>query len=56
MQVFVVNEATDEEIERVRQELREIEGVNTIDFISREEAFNIMQTRLEDRRTFDRSI
>ena len=49
MKVFIVNEATDEEVERVGEQLRRIEGINTITFVSREEAFNMMRSRLGDR-------
>ena len=53
MQVFLINEATEEQIERFGEELRDIEGVNTVSFISREEAFNIMRSRFGERRTFN---
>ena len=51
MQVFVLNEATDEEIEKFGEELKKIEGVNSVKPISKEDAYNTMKGRLEERQT-----
>ena len=49
MQVFVLNEATDEEIEMVGEQIRKIEGINSVKFVSKEDAYNQMKAGLEDR-------
>lgn len=50
MQVFMVREATEADITRLREELRGIDGINDITPVTSEEAFEIMQNRLGDRR------
>ena len=40
MQVYINKEATDEEIRNIEQEIRKIEGVNTIRYVSKEESLN----------------
>lgn len=49
MQVFVLNEATQQEIDKVGEELKKIEGVNSVQFISKEDAYNTMKSKLEDK-------
>lgn len=46
MQVFMEYDATDEQISKLKEELNKIEGVNTVTFISKEEAYNTMKKRL----------
>ena len=46
MQVFMEYDATDEQISKLKDELNKIEGVNTVTFISKEEAYNTMKKRL----------
>lgn len=46
--VYLVNTATDEEIERVGEEILQIEGVRDAKYISKEEALEKMRDRLGD--------
>ena len=46
MQVFMEYEATEEEISKLNDELNKIEGVNSVTFVSKEEAYNTMKERL----------
>ena len=46
MQVFMEYDATEEQINKLNEDLNKIEGVNTVTFISKEEAYNIMKKRL----------
>jgi len=48
MQAFILNDATDEEIEKIGKQIKEIPGVDTITFVSREEAYNQMKDRFKD--------
>lgn len=47
MQVFMYPEATDEQIAKLKEELGKIEGINTIEFVSKEEGYNTMKKDLE---------
>ena len=49
MQVFIVNEASEEEIELIGEQIRQIEGVNAVKFVSKEDAYNQMKAGLEDK-------
>ena len=49
IQVFIKNEATDEEIKVVGEQIRKIEGVNKITFVSKDEALDIMQDRVGEK-------
>jgi len=49
MQVFIVNAATDTEIEKVGEEIKQIDGVNKVEFISKEDAYNDAKKKLGDR-------
>ena len=46
--VYLVNTATDEEIERVGEEILQIDGVRDAKYISKEEALEKMRDRLGD--------
>ena len=46
MQVFMEYDATEEQINKLNEDLAKIEGVNTVTFVSKEEAFNTMKKRL----------
>ena len=48
MQVFMYPEATDEQIAKLKEDLGKIEGINTIEFVSKEEGYNTMKKRLGD--------
>ncbi len=49
IQVFVKNDATDEEITKVGEQLQQIEGVNKITFVSKDEALDIMQEKVGEK-------
>ena len=46
--VFIKVDATQEEIDAVGEQIRAIDGVNTVDFVSKDDALNIMRERLKD--------
>ena len=46
MQVFMEYEATADQISKLKEDLSKIEGVNSITFVSKEEAYNTMKERL----------
>ena len=46
MQVFMEYDATEEQIDKLNVELNKIEGVKTVTFVSKEEAYNTMKKRL----------
>ena len=48
MQVFIEEDATEEQIEKLGEEIKAIENVATAELISKEEAFNIMKSRYGD--------
>lgn len=47
-QVFIKTDATQEEIDKVGEQIRSLDGVNTIEFVSKEEALDSMRERLKD--------
>ncbi len=49
IQVFIKNDATDEEITKVGEQLQQIEGVNQITFVSKDEALDIMQEKVGEK-------
>ena len=49
IQVFIKNDATDEEIEAVGEQIKQIEGVNKVTYVSRSEALEIMQDKVGER-------
>ena len=49
IQVFIKNDATDEEIIKVGEQLQQIEGVNKITFVSKDEALDIMQEKVGEK-------
>ena len=46
MQVFMEYEATEEEISKLKDDLNKIQGINSVTFVSKEEAYNTMKERL----------
>lgn len=46
MQVFMEYSASEEDINKLKEDLNKIEGVNSVTFVSKEEAYNIMKERL----------
>ena len=51
MQVFIVTEATQDEIDEVGEKIRKINGVNQVTPVSQEEAYNQMKERLGERQS-----
>ena len=50
IQVFINNDATQEQIEEVEEKLRALEGVSTTTYVSKEDALNQMKERFGDKR------
>ena len=49
MQVFVQNGTTQEQIQKIGEDIRAIDGVSTAEFVSKEDALNTMKERFGDR-------
>ena len=49
MQVFVKNEATQEQIDELGEKIRTIDGVSTVEFVSKDEALEQMRERFGDK-------
>ena len=49
IQVFIKNDATDEEIKKVGDQLKEIEGINKVTYVSKDEALDIMQGKVGEK-------
>ena len=49
IQVFIQNDATEDEIEKLGEQIKSIDGVNTIEFVSKEEALTQMKGKFGDR-------
>lgn len=49
VQVYILNEATDEEVKKLGDEILSLDGVNTIEFVSKEQALTQMKDRLKDK-------
>lgn len=56
MQVYIDKEATDEEIANIEQEIRKIDGVNTIDYVSKEESLNKAKEQLKNNETMEKFL
>lgn len=48
MQVFLYNDATQEQIDRIGETIRLIDGVSSIEFVSKDDALNSMKKRFKD--------
>ena len=48
IQIFIKEDATDEEIEALENEIKNISGVNQVTFVSKEDALNSMKATLDD--------
>ena len=48
IQIFIKEDATETEIETLGNEIRDIDGVNAVTFVSKEDALNSMKTVLDD--------
>ena len=47
-QVFIKVDATDEEIKKVEEEIRKLDHISTLEFVSKEDGLNSMKERLKD--------
>ena len=52
IQVFATREATDEQIQQLGDEINNINGVNTIEFVSKESALNQMKEKFSEHEEF----
>lgn len=50
IQVFVKNEATQEQVEELGDKIRQLEGVSTTEFVSKEQALDQMKERFGDKK------
>ena len=53
IQIFIDEDATDEEIDSLGNQIRAIDGVNRVTFVSKEDALNSMKTTLGDESLFE---
>ena len=53
IQIFIEEDATDEEIQTLGNQIRAINGVNRVTFVSKEDALNSMKTTLGDESLFE---
>lgn len=49
IQVFIKNEIADQEISEIGTKIKKISGVNTVQYVSKEDAYNQMKKRLENK-------
>ena len=49
IQVYINNDTTDEEIKKIGEEIRSLDGVNTVDFVSKESALNQMKEKFKEK-------
>ena len=49
MQVFLINDATEEQINQFGEKLKALDGVNKVEFVSKEEALNQMKEKMKDK-------
>ena len=49
IQVYILNDATEEEMEKLGEQIKSIQGVNTTEFISKEEALAQMRSKLGEK-------
>ena len=49
IQAYITNDATDDEIKTLGEDIKNLDGVNTIEFVSKEEALQHMKDRLGDK-------
>ncbi len=49
IQVFIKNDASDDEIAKVGEQIKALDGVNKVTFVSKDEALEIMQNKLGDK-------
>ena len=49
IQVFIDNDATEQEVQQLGEQLKKINGVNTVEYMSKEDALNQMKERFEEK-------
>ncbi len=49
-QVFIKVDATDEEIKKVEEEIRKLDNISTVEFVSKQDGLNIMKERLKEKK------
>ena len=49
MQVFIKKEATQEQIQEIKTKLQNIEGINTIQYVSKEDALQVMKNKFGEK-------
>lgn len=49
IQVFIKNDATEEEIQTIGEQIKAIEGVNKVTYVSKDEALDIMQSKVGEK-------
>lgn len=50
IQVFIKNEATEDQVKEVGENLKKISGINTVEYVSKEEALQQMKEKFEERK------
>ena len=50
IQVFIKNEATEDQVKEVGENLKQISGINTVEYVSKEEALQQMKEKFEERK------
>ena len=53
IQIFIEEDATEQEIETLESQIKSIQGVNKVTFVSKEDALNSMKTTLGDETLFE---
>lgn len=51
MQVFIKEDATEAQIEQIGEQIKTLNGVNTITYVSKEDALNSMKEKLKDKQS-----
>ena len=50
IQAFINNEATEEQIQAIGDQIKQLDGVNTVQYVSKEDALNQMKDKFKDRK------
>ena len=51
MQVFIKEDATEAQIEQIGDQIKSLNGVNTITYVSKDDALNTMKEKLKDKQS-----
>ena len=49
IQVYINNDAKDEEIQEIGRQIKNLDGVNTVEFVSKEDALNQMKEKFKEK-------